>query len=170
MPAARTIVRHSSRAISELAERVRALDSFRTTEGEVRDRLNALVVSWRGSIVVATPEQSWESLRVEDDKSFTIFLSPETSPLRDNFTIGHELGHLLLHTDFDAPGVAHFNRFGSDRAETEANWFAASLLMPRDEFTASARENGPDPYLLAGRFGVSVAAANVRLRALRLIQ
>ncbi|MFP5222055.1 MAG: ImmA/IrrE family metallo-endopeptidase [Acidobacteriota bacterium] len=130
--------------------------------------MNELVRLWRGSIVVATPEDKWESLRIEENKTFTIFLSPETSPLRDNFTIAHELGHLLLHTNFKEPGIAQFNRFGSDRAETEANWFAANLLMPREEFIAAAEECGHNPYILAGRFGVSVAAANVRLSALKL--
>lgn len=61
-----------------------------------------------------------------------------TSPSRRRFTIGHELGHLLLH-----PGkpliVDHSIRIsrrdnkaslGTDTEEIEANGFAAELLMP----------------------------------------
>lgn len=168
MPARNKSAYHSSEAIEKLAQKVRELPEFKTDTDDIREKLSALVKRWGGTIRVATPEGNWESLRIEDDKSFTIFLSPETSPLRDNFTIAHELGHLLLHTDFDAEGNETFYRFGSDRAEKEANWFAANLLMPRDEFITLAQESGNDSYALAGHFGVSVAAANVRLRVLKL--
>lgn len=167
MPIAKLNARHSARAIENLAQKVRGLPAFQTGT-DIRDKLNALVAKWGGTIQVATPEGNWESLRIAADRSFIIFLSPETSAVRDNFTIAHELGHLLLHTDFEAEGAITFNRFGSNRAETEANWFAANLLMPKDDFKTVAKKLGNDPFALAGYFGVSVAAAKVRLTALSL--
>jgi len=57
---------------------------------------------------------SAESLRVEDDGSFTIFVPPYTSSRRDRFTIAHELGHYFLHYLYpERTGVASFNRGGS---------------------------------------------------------
>lgn len=60
------------------------------------------------------------------------------APVRQRFTIAHELGHLLLH-NFD---LLHIDRGftlrlrselsgqGTDEEEVEANRFAAELLMP----------------------------------------
>jgi Zn-dependent peptidase ImmA (M78 family) len=45
---------------------------------------------------------------------------PGNKPDRDRFTLGHELGHLVLHT----------HRRGADDPEEEANRFAGEFLMP----------------------------------------
>lgn len=107
-----------------------------------------------------------ETLHVRADRSFTIYLSKEAFAARQAFTIAHELGHLFLHTNMNARGEASFARSGSDRQEWEANWFAAELLMPEAEFRKAAKECWSNPDLLADRFGVSTAAASVRLKAL----
>lgn len=78
-------------------------------------------------------------------------------PGRRNFTLAHEVGHILLEHEND----------GSDE-EAEANHFAAQLLLPpvlvwelltQTDFNLSASE-------LAGIFAVSEAAAQNRLRSL----
>ena len=50
-----------------------------------------------GSIKIVKEPNEYEinggSLVVNEDGSFVINLPPFTSPLRDNFTIAHELGH-----------------------------------------------------------------------------
>jgi len=51
---------------------------------------------------------------------------PGNTPDRDRFTLGHELGHLVLHT----------HRRGAADPEDEANRFAGEFLLP----TAQARE------------------------------
>src|SRR6266542_275897 len=59
-------------------------------------------------------------------------------PNRQRFTIGHEIGHFMLH-DFDEVHVDKFvvrlrneaSSSGEDKEEVEANRFAAELLMPR---------------------------------------
>ncbi|HEV2639021.1 MAG TPA: ImmA/IrrE family metallo-endopeptidase [Actinocrinis sp.] len=101
------------------------------------------------------------------------------SPLRQRFTIGHELGHHALHPGreliLDMPVRVNFrdrtSSMATDREEIEANAFAAALLMPeqmirtqlgqlpekarRDLDTASAT--------LADVFEVSLAALSFRL-------
>lgn len=107
-----------------------------------------------------------ETLRVSSENDFVIFLPYSSSAARDNFTIAHELGHYFLHTDFDNDEVLHHTRRGSNRREWEANWFAAELLMPEEDFRNEAINFDNDEILLARRFGVSPAAANVRMSAL----
>jgi predicted transcriptional regulator len=110
-----------------------------------------------------------ESLHVDDEDSFTIYLPPSTSSRRDRFTMAHELGHYFLHYLYPSKrGVASFNRGSRNRAETEANVFASSLLMPAAEFERGHAELYPDMHALARRFDVSPAAAEVRCQVLGL--
>ena len=115
------------------------------------------------------------SLVVESPNDFVIFIAENTSHERDQFTIAHELGHYVLHylwpaRDSEAPaGKMKANRYGSDRAEWEANWFAAAFLMPEEDFHRSFLTTRGDFVSLAEDFGVSVLAAKTRAKALGLI-
>lgn len=130
-----------------------------------RPLLEAILQRYNG-VVDINYSDSEEALSVGKDlKKFTIHLPSETSHVRDNFTIAHELGHFFLHSR----GDDKFNRGGRDRREFEANWFAAELLMPSEEFKAAAARTQNDPHQLASHFGVSPAAAKVRLSVLGLI-
>src|SRR5271157_4721592 len=111
--------------------------------------------------------------------------STRHAPVRQNFTIGHELGHLLLH-DQEQLHVDHEFRVrlrddvssqGTDEAEREANFFAASLLMPKDFLEADlAKEDYVDLlddqllHTLARKYGVSTQALVNRLKNLGYIQ
>ena len=74
-----------------------------------------------------------------DKEQSVIGVNTHHSQTRQNFTIAHELGHLLLH-DQEQFHVDHQFRVrlrndlssqGVDEAEREANFFAAALLMPK---------------------------------------
>ncbi|MEJ7784895.1 MAG: ImmA/IrrE family metallo-endopeptidase [Solirubrobacteraceae bacterium] len=104
----------------------------------------------------------------------------QRSPGRRNFTIAHELGHWHLHRSAGDDAHARFCRsddVGGDaravklasRIEREANRFAAALLMPEPLVRAQAEELRLNVRLLAGRFGVSVLAMQVRLESLNLL-
>ncbi|MFL6123931.1 helix-turn-helix domain-containing protein [Actinophytocola sp.] len=90
-----------------------------------------------------------------------IVLSHKGNPMRQRFSVAHELGHLLLHPE-PAPG--------SRVHEREANTFAAELLMPAGEI----RDRLPTPVDLtalketADGYGVSVAALAYRGKDLRV--
>ena len=111
-----------------------------------------------------------------EDKA--IGINSSHSPVRQRFTIAHELGHLRLH-----PGreliLDHVllnlrdkvSSLGTDKEEREANAFAAELLMPASEVTAEVRrlvDRGQTPNArfiadLAIYFDVSDQAMEYRL-------
>ena len=106
-------------------------------------------------------------------------------PVRQNFTISHELGHFLLH-DQEQLHVDHEFRVrlrsevsgqGTDEAEREANFFAASLLMPKDFLEADLATEDyvdllDDEFLrsLSRKYNVSTQALVNRLKNLGYIQ
>jgi hypothetical protein len=102
------------------------------------------------------------SVFVHGPEDFDIALPDHTSPLRDNFTVAHEIGHFVLHADFGEKRIIAYRK-GSTRIEWEANWFAAGLLMPETDFSAAIEDEGRENIsALARRFNVSVVAAEVR--------
>ncbi len=106
------------------------------------------------------------SIFVHGDRDFDIVLPVHTSPRRDNFTICHELGHYLLHSQQgEVAIIAH--RSGSTRIEWEANWFAASFLMPQDKFRDLV-QSGTSIESIAVHFGVSNEAASIRAKSLNV--
>lgn len=117
----------------------------------------------------------------QDDKFFILInnTKPET---RQNFTLGHELGHFFLHTDtLKAEGFVDTENFldnpnilyrvdPSSRSifEREANHFAASLLMPA-ELVQKAWHANPNIEEAAAIFRVSTIAMSIRLTELELV-
>ena len=97
-------------------------------------------------------------------------------PPRRRFTIGHELGHWVLHQDEQ---TSLFCRHGSvgdpdggeaaaekpllDLIEEQANWFAASLLMPAELIRRHYEETDGDFERLCSIFKCSGAAMGRRL-------
>jgi Zn-dependent peptidase ImmA (M78 family) len=66
----------------------------------------------------------------------TIFVNKNESPLRQTFTIAHELGHKVLHEEWakssDYRVLLRDQDYSGDEVhEKEANAFAAHLLVPR---------------------------------------
>lgn len=96
---------------------------------------------------------------------------------RQRFTMAHELAHYLFHMHLLGDGVddnrayrstgsgGHYNRNITQREESEANRFAASILMPSD-LVARLRSEGLSHDELAKRFQVSSQAMAIRLNSL----
>lgn len=100
----------------------------------------------------------------EEYKIPTIVIQSNLTPGVKTFALAHEFGHYIL----DHPGSQNylFDKIeydGSNRQqrEAEAQYFAATLLMPKDKFLWLANAM-TDDEALARRFGVSVAAVKVR--------
>lgn len=104
---------------------------------------------------------------------------PET---RKRFTVAHEIGHLLLHADqalsVDIKPISlnrdNNSKTGESWREVEANYFAASLLMPKEDVLVhfekwSDLEEDDRLQKLAKRYEVSMQAMSVRLNTLGLI-
>ena len=108
----------------------------------------------------------------------------ERAPVRRRFTIGHELGHWVLHCDpgsareepvycrtetvREEPGEpARKGGFaGYPMTELDANQFAAAVLMPRALVEREHAWVDGVPWKLAQAFGVSVEAIEWRMRFL----
>lgn len=155
----------SYRAIREWAERIGVEHGMYDDDGCLR--VGELLDVLGGTVEIC---DSTESLRVRGKGDFTINLPSTTSTRRDRFTIAHELGHYFLHYRYrDEQGEKTYGRGGRSVAETEANVFAASLLMPEGPFIAAYQDLGGDLWRIASRFEVSPAAAEVRAKTVGLL-
>lgn len=156
----------SKESVEQLAEEI--ADTFGFKPG---DSIESLIQNQLGGTIVYQDVDDWlrtesGSIEVRGRGNFTIYLSRFTSHLRDRFTMAHELGHYVLHSNFGERPV-RVARDGSNRVEWEANWFAAGFLMPRRKFTQACRTT-PEARRLAAKFDVSIAAAQVRMESLGL--
>jgi Zn-dependent peptidase ImmA (M78 family) len=71
-----------------------------------------------------------------DSEDNTIFVNSDEYPLRQTFTVAHELGHYVMHKEWarsaDYKILMRDSLYsGDDSHEKEANTFAANLLVPR---------------------------------------
>lgn len=145
------------------------------------DDIHRAVMEAGGKIVIGSTGENTSnsgSLIAKSCYDFTIYLSPFTSLLRDRFTIAHELGHLFLHLKesqrIDPSASMYATRYVNKedeeamRAEWEANWFAAALLMPANKFSEVYKKTGGDITETADFFKVSFDAASVRANSLNL--
>lgn len=117
---------------------------------------------------------------IKSEGRAVIGVNGRDAPTRQRFTIAHELGHFLLHSDrdlfVDKQFIVHRrdgnSSTGQDPLEVEANQFAAELLMPadkvRDLFNRHPFDFDDETALrkLASTFGVSPMAMAVRLSSL----
>ncbi len=107
-----------------------------------------------------------------DRENNTIYVARDDPYTRKAFTVAHELGHFILHKNksrelFYRRQVISLDQEDSSD-EKEANFFAASLLMPLDlikkyfSLTKNLKE-------LSTVFGVSPSAVHWRLKNLGLV-
>jgi Zn-dependent peptidase ImmA (M78 family) len=108
----------------------------------------------------------------------TIGINVAHAPVRQRFTIAHELGHALLHANEHYDREFRRDQMSSsavDPDEIEANAFAASLLMPAEwirEEWAGTTDLLDDQWLVrtARQFGVSTQSLMYRLENLNLLR
>lgn len=137
----------------------------------VSDFLYKFVHLLSGDIVIVKDPNEYEenggSLTINEDDSFLIRLPPFTSPIRDNFTIAHELGHYFIHYMGDKTQNV-FYRYGTGPQEVTANKFAAAFLMPKNDFQDKAKEFNNSVLKLAAFFQVSTSAVENRIKSLKI--
>jgi Zn-dependent peptidase ImmA (M78 family) len=101
-----------------------------------------------------------------------ILLNPNESPLRNNFTLAHEIGHIILrHYTGNSRHVDTRNDIRNppdDQKERDANEFAAELLMPEDKFIEKWNES-KSMADTAEFFGTSTASTAVRIQRIGII-
>jgi Zn-dependent peptidase ImmA (M78 family) len=118
-------------------------------------------------------DMSGSIVRKGDDE-FEINVNALHPPTRQRFTIAHELGHFVHHRHLLGDGVndnrayrttsqsAYYNPKIGPKEETEANRFAASLLMPAAKVN-ELRAGGMTVDQMAERLKVSKHAMSIRI-------
>jgi predicted transcriptional regulator len=159
--------------VSRLAEDIAAKLEFGAGKdvAAIADRLGGAVTVH--DLFDEGMEQSG-TLFVDAPNNFKIHVPFHTSPVRDRFTIAHELGHYFIHYLWKRANGEHIEklcakRFGGERVEWEANWFAAAFLMPSQDFRDSYKKYSGKLNVVARHFDVSTDAARIRAGNLGLL-
>ena len=112
-----------------------------------------------------------------NQKKFIIFIEKSKPENRQYFTVAHELGHYFLHQDvlkkenLVVDGDATLYRLDSglsNTQESQANYFAASLLMPEEKVKKAWKFFDKDIERCAKLFCTSLAAMSIRVDILDL--
>lgn len=106
--------------------------------------------------------------RSKDTQSgFLIYVNQDEPSYRQRFTAAHEIGHYVLHRNFIGQSLEDnymLRAAGMSSAqETQANQFAADLLMPYDLINRAISMGYNTVEKLAEQFQVSKVAMSIRL-------
>jgi Zn-dependent peptidase ImmA (M78 family)/transcriptional regulator with XRE-family HTH domain len=97
-----------------------------------------------------------------------IFLSSDRTAVRSRYDAAHELAHLILHSGITIEQMEDTD--AHNRAEKEANLFAAAFLLPRSVFRYEVHSTRLNSFLsLKKRWRVSVGALVARCKDIRVI-
>lgn len=106
---------------------------------------------------------------------FVITANADHSQTRRRFTIAHELGHYMLHRHLIGDGIDDNKAYRSTeggryhnmdigpKQETEANKFAANILMPAPLLSEQREIHGDNAKELSLLFNVSEQSMRIRL-------
>lgn len=126
------------------------------------------------------PEISGQIERIGDSK-YRISANKLDHYYRQRFTMAHELGHYLYHADLISDGIddnrayrstpdgKYYNININAAEETDANRFAASVLMPADIVKECWEALDGDIDAMSKTFQVSKQAMEIRLHGLGLL-
>lgn len=133
-------------------------------------------VASRAQIKISrAPSKDFSGLLIRKDGHALIGVNSNEAPVRQRFTIAHELAHFYLHPNQDA-FVDYRNHKDGKRTnkEQQADMFAAALLMPRKNLEKDFRNiakglnNEEICSILSRRYEVSDDAMKFRLKNLGL--
>jgi Zn-dependent peptidase ImmA (M78 family)/transcriptional regulator with XRE-family HTH domain len=145
------------------------------TLGRTRPPIDVLAVARDlGIAVFSRPFPSaLSALLLRHGKNAFVGVNSHQAPVRQHFSVAHELGHFVLHhrdhhfIDYGVPQAVEGELPGySWQHERAANQFAAELLMPADVLREDARTTSLSR--LARRYDVSQEAMGFRLANLGL--
>lgn len=106
-------------------------------------------------------------IKRKPDSTFECYVDASEPSVRQRFTAAHELGHFILH--HSSIGQTHQDNYRlraegmTNYQETEANRFAADLLMPRNLISNAIAHGTTSVPALAQLFQVSEIAMSIRL-------
>ncbi|MGL4488868.1 MAG: ImmA/IrrE family metallo-endopeptidase [Rhizobiaceae bacterium] len=131
--------------------------------------VNPIIMARSKGIAVTFVEFEGDANRISgffDFKENAIYVNRDEYPLRQTFTVAHELGHALMHKAWaesdDYKILLRDSEYnGDDAYEKEANAFAAHLLVPRAMLDKYWRGNSLES--LSQLFAVSVPMIKNRI-------
>ena len=155
------------RTIENETKKVR--ESFSLGNGPIS---NVTALLERAGIMIAyisEPKSGVYALTKKVNNRYFILLNIyEQSAVRIRFSLAHELGHILLHSNYD-PGI-YKNTTLHKRLEKEADLFASMLLMPQDGFLLDViRPTLGGLTILKPHWKVSIQSMAMRLCQLGII-
>jgi Zn-dependent peptidase ImmA (M78 family) len=146
---------------------------IRTLNIQAADEIDLELIAAHYGVLVREEEIQGAEARLvrEKDAGIIAVRRDITPPGRKRFAIAHELGHFFLHPDTRQVALCTTNDMNTWAAagiraeESEANEFAASLLMPEDLFVPSLKGNDPSFELiskLAEEFASTLTASAIQ--------
>ncbi|MEE1655776.1 ImmA/IrrE family metallo-endopeptidase [Microvirga sp. CF3062] len=158
------------------------LEKIKSFQNDAPVNIEGLIRSFGVSLdkkAVLHPEIAGQIERVDGDR-FHVAVNVNDHYYRQRFTMAHELGHYLMHRDLLGEGTDDNRAYRSIDAgkfhntsilpqhETEANRFAANLLMPAHLVKRYFYELNGELERLSKIFQVSSEAMRHRLASLDL--
>ncbi len=160
--------------INSIVEDIRIKTSFSYPEKNIVDLANELGVSVYEVPFTENPEIN-AMLVYKDEKNDnkpTIYIKKTLPDTRKRFTLAHELGHFVLHkkagVKFRLDGFDYSSDADYALEETEANFFAATILVPKEELKKLRSFFDNNFEVIADYFGVSKEVVENRIKWLKM--
>ncbi len=123
------------------------------------------IATWLGVRVLAAHDPGWEGAVDSTIDPPTVWINSANAATRQRFTLGHELGHVLLHPLGQRLRDATFAPRG-DVLEHGANEFATAILIPLWLLEPIVIGSSLTTSGLAALFNVSPGAMGIQLAKL----
>lgn len=145
-------------------------DMWRLGRSAIQDL--ALAVEGAGVILVReeTGVAQIEGLSAwsgELQRPFILLSADKDNGYRSRFDLAHEIGHVIMHRNIERAADSARHKL----LEHQAHWFAGAFLLPAETFANEVRipPSLDDLLILKSKWGVSVGAIIMRLKALQII-
>jgi Zn-dependent peptidase ImmA (M78 family) len=118
-------------------------------------------------ILLRKNPEDWSGVTMKDAGESLVVINPSHSRGRQATTLMHELSHLMLlhvptQVDITPTGMLLLSDY-SEEAESEADWLAAAMLLPREALLKQRRQGRSIPQIAAA-FGTSEQLCEWRVR------
>lgn len=117
-------------------------------------------------ILTEEDPESWSALTLLSGEKRLIILNPVNSPARQNSDLSHELSHLIIgheggRIDITPDNLLILHNYAKQQ-ESEANWLAGCLLLPRPALL-HIRKTSLDDKAAMKTYGVSQEMFSYRI-------
>ncbi len=124
------------------------------------------LISYDSGDYLKLTEISVDGFSIYDNNEYYIFYNPYSYAPRINFTLSHEIGHIVLLHHFLIPNKILMSSRSKDSIwERQANIFARNILMPAKNLKQMI-DTGCGNHIGNEEYGVSKKAFEVRLKTL----